>query len=87
MSKEFKELVEPSIVLFGFMLQEAVQDGWKISEQQPVNYFGGLYVVGMERGSKERTENNEGDTVGGDGVEVCADEPTVAKRGPKPKAK
>jgi hypothetical protein len=32
MSKEIKEMVEPSIVVFGFMLQEAILDGWRISD-------------------------------------------------------
>jgi hypothetical protein len=53
MSKEIKEMVEPSIVVFGFMLQEAILDGWRISEQYPVNFFGGLYVVNVERGEDE----------------------------------
>ncbi len=74
MSKEFKELVEPSIVVFGYMLEEAIRDGWRISQQWPVNLNGGQYVVNLERGEDEIEE-------------AAAEEPVVAKRGPKPKAK
>ncbi len=87
MSKEFKELVEPSIVVFGYMLEEAIRDGWRISQQWPMNLNGGQYTVNLERGEDDTVENNEGDTIDGGGVEVAADEPVQAKRGPKPKAK
>ncbi len=86
MSKQTKELVEPSIVVFGYMLEEAVRDGWSISELQPVNYFGGLYVVGMERDRDDKEQTGDGEQVGTENA-ITADEPVQAKRGPKPKAK
>lgn len=95
MTKETKELVEPSIVVFGYLLQEAILDGWRISEQWPSNFYGGQYIVSLERHTKADKKEEAPvevveDVVTEDVVEKDTGhgdppKPEAPKRGPKPK--
>lgn len=44
---EQKTILEPSLIVFGFLLQDAFDEGYRISEQDPVTFFGGQYHVIM----------------------------------------
>lgn len=100
MTKEVKELVEPSVVVFGYLLQEQILDGWRISEQYPVNLYGGLYIATLERHvnadkKEEEVEAKVSETVETVNEVSTSDEEVVTqevtsvveapKRGPKPK--
>lgn len=47
--KQTKVILENSLPVFGYMLQELVQEGWEIDPDMPPTTFGIAYEVGMMR--------------------------------------
>lgn len=86
--KQEKIILDAGFPCALYELEKALKDGWEISQEREPIYIAGMYEIVVVK--ENRTENNEGDTIGGDGTEVAPENQPAqeaTKRGPKPKGK